>query len=290
MPLYSETFQAGGAESSATPTLVFLHGLLGNGRDWRRVIDAVSPFYSCVTVDLPGHGHSRFIQVADFAEANAQLNETLAARGIGRYVLVGYSLGARLAMYHACQSQLAMCPSDSLVADSRDGAESGDVKCHGQLAGIILEGGHFGLPESERAARWHNDQRWAKRFTQEPIEQALADWYQQPVFSSLNHDQRQSLIAKRSDNLGLAVAHMMLATSLAKQPQLLSDLMRLSVPVHYLCGEQDDKFRQLATQTALSLTVIQQAGHNAHAEQPDSVATAIRQILNQIRQVEGNDA
>ena len=46
----------------------------------------------------------------------------------------------------------------------------------------------------------------------------LEDWYQQPVFSHLNEQQRKALIEKRKANCGANIGHMLLATSLAKQP------------------------------------------------------------------------
>ncbi|MCV6069780.1 2-succinyl-6-hydroxy-2,4-cyclohexadiene-1-carboxylate synthase, partial [Escherichia coli] len=68
------------------------------------------------------------------------------------------------------------------------------------IAGAIIEGGNFGLQtESEKHGRVENDARWAMRFKTEPLERVLNDWYQQAVFSSLNHEQRQTFIAKRSD-------------------------------------------------------------------------------------------
>ena len=267
MQLYSETYGVadGGdslsPEKLAQPTLVFLHGLLGSGRDWQQVVNQLGSKYTCLTIDLPGHGHSRLLHAAGFEQTSQWLSETLAARGIKRYILVGYSLGARVAMFHACHQAVA-----SSVAS--------------QLCGLILEGGHFGLPQSERAARLENDQRWAQRFAGEPIAEVLADWYQQPVFSSLNHDQRQGLIAKRSDNLGSSIAHMLQATSLAKQPLLQSQLTGLPIPVHYLCGEKDKKFTLLATGSDLSYQVIEDAGHNVHVEQPYLFARAVDDYIS----------
>ena len=262
--LYSETYG-----TPAQPTLVFLHGLLGSGRDWQQVINQLSSKYRCLTIDLPGHGHSRFLQAdleQGFEQVSLWLSSTLAARGVERYILVGYSLGARMSMYHACR-HAADLSEPSLSAAP-------------QLCGLILEGGHFGLPQDARAARWENDQRWARRFANEPITQVLVDWYQQPVFSSLNHDQRQGLIAKRSDNLGSSIAHMLLATSLAKQPLLQPQLTGLSIPVHYLCGEKDNKFTLLAAGSDLSYQVIEDAGHNVHVEQPYLFARAVDDFIS----------
>lgn len=91
------------------PWLVFIHGLLGDGRDWEKVLPYFRG-YSCVTVDLPGHGRSNDVALASvdtegFAQLSQLLTETLLFYNINRYILVGYSLGGRTAMYHACFGQ-----------------------------------------------------------------------------------------------------------------------------------------------------------------------------------------
>ncbi|MGF1701432.1 2-succinyl-6-hydroxy-2,4-cyclohexadiene-1-carboxylate synthase [Photobacterium makurazakiensis] len=275
MLLYSETFGFRASVkqshrkscSNERPTLVFLHGLLGTGRDWRDVINLLAPNYPCLTIDLPGHGHSQLLNAKSFDDVSLWLQQTLVHRGITDYVLVGYSLGARLAMYYACQ-QHAVQPSSAATPQPI-------------LRGLVLEGGNFGLPESEREKRWENDKAWANRFASESIGDVLADWYQQPVFSSLNYDQRQSLIQKRSDNLSGAIARMLQATSLAHQPMLQAQLADLIVPIHYVCGAKDEKFKCLAEQSGLDYSVIPEAGHNVHAEQPYGFFMATKQYLLQ---------
>ncbi|WP_299013524.1 2-succinyl-6-hydroxy-2,4-cyclohexadiene-1-carboxylate synthase [uncultured Photobacterium sp.] len=262
MPLYSETYGCLPAANDGRPALVFLHGLLGSGRDWRHVVDRLSPSHYCLTIDLPGHGQSCLLSPESFESVNQLIIQTLQHRHVRSYVLIGYSMGARLAMYHACNHE----PESSA-----------------QLAGLVLEGGHFGLPDSdERAARLENDERWARRFAEQPLLQVLADWYQQPVFSTLNHDQRQGLVKKRSDNLGAGIARMLLATSLAKQPELKQQVAQLPFPVLYLCGENDNKFRCLAEDSGLDLQVIPSAGHNIHVEQPHEFGMAVTHFLDRL--------
>ncbi|WP_283392980.1 2-succinyl-6-hydroxy-2,4-cyclohexadiene-1-carboxylate synthase [Photobacterium phosphoreum] len=270
MLLYSETF--GVKANASQPTLVFLHGLLGNGRDWRYVISQLAATQQCITIDLPGHGLSAFVDAeittnafdGGFAAIHQALMATLKQRGVNDYVLIGYSMGARLAMYHAC----TLATHSTATTDSP------------RLINVLLEGGHFGLPVAERESRYQHDQRWAARFAQQPLVDVLQDWYQQPVFASLTVDQRQALVAKRSDNLGSGIAKMMLATSLAKQPQLLPQLQQLSIPIHYLCGEHDSKFCQLASACGLNITVIDNAGHNIHIEQPAAFTTALLSFID----------
>ncbi|NAW57024.1 MULTISPECIES: 2-succinyl-6-hydroxy-2,4-cyclohexadiene-1-carboxylate synthase [unclassified Vibrio] len=246
---------------SQVPVLVFLHGLLGSGEDWAACLPHLH--YSCLTVDLPGHGQSRTRICEGFDDCCAQIVATLTATlPLGTpIVMVGYSLGGRVAMY---------------------GVASGAFHAL-NLKGLLIEGGNFGLlNDDERRARWDSDQRWARRFEQEPIAQVLADWYQQAVFSSLNYEQRQILITRRSANLGGAIAGMLRATSLARQPYLLDALRRLTLPIHYICGEKDEKFSALALNSQLSFCQIAGVGHNVHQEAPHAFAQAISAQLNSI--------
>lgn len=244
----------------AQPVLVFLHGLLGSSQDWLPIIPYLKQ-YACLGIDLPGHGGSRHIAGQNF-DHTCQLIDNSLQNVIApdrKIVLIGYSLGARLAMYGVAQNKWPPL----------------------RLVGCILEGGNFGLTgDNDKQTRWKNDKAWAQRFASQPIEQVLADWYQQAVFKSLNQKQTQALIAKRTDNSGEMIAEMLQATSLAKQPYLLHTLQQLStLRVHYVCGELDSKFTRLAQSSKLFYSQIAQAGHNVHQEQPQAFAQVVQQVV-----------
>nr|WP_284676626.1 2-succinyl-6-hydroxy-2,4-cyclohexadiene-1-carboxylate synthase [Vibrio sinus] len=241
------------------PALVFLHGLLGSSEDWRVCMKKLKPFH-CVGIDLPGHGQNRFISCDNFTHCAHLIADTLSYHLIENtpIVLIGYSLGGRILMH-------------GLVSGIYDAFN---------LQMAVIEGGNFGFKtESEKKQRWAQDQRWANRFEKEKIEQVLLDWYKQPVFSSLNHEQRQNLILKRSDNLGPSVARMLTTTSLAKQEFLLDKLKQLETRVHYVCGAKDTKFSRIAQESQLSFSEIHNAGHNVHQEQPEIFSRVIRSIV-----------
>lgn len=101
---------------SAGPWLVWLHGLLGSGEDWLPVAELCGD-YPSLLVDLPGHGKSAALTTLGFADISHQLAQTLQANGIREYWLAGYSLGGRIAMYHACYGR------------------------HPGLQGLLIEGG-----------------------------------------------------------------------------------------------------------------------------------------------------
>ena len=149
------------------------------------------------------------------------------------------------------------------------------------LCGLVVEGGHPGLQSEEaRVQRRLSDGRWAARFRAEPLCEVFIDWYQQPVFSSLNAAQREALVALRSQNNVHTLAAMLEATSLAVQPDLRAQLTARTFPFYYLCGERDDKFRALAAEISVPSHVIRNAGHNAHRDNPAGVVDCLAQILH----------
>ena len=119
----------------------------------------------------------------------------------------------------------------------------------------------------------------AERFRHEPLTQVFDDWYQQPVFASLNAAQRATLVALRSRNNGEALAAMLQTSSLAEQPDLRASLRAREFSFHYLCGERDGKFRAIADELSATTHVINHAGHNAHRENPDAVVACLAQFL-----------
>ncbi|MEB7277009.1 2-succinyl-6-hydroxy-2,4-cyclohexadiene-1-carboxylate synthase [Enterobacter asburiae] len=236
------------------PWLVFLHGFSGDRREWQRVGEGLSD-YPRLYLDLPGHGGSRILGVTGFDEMSTLLTRTLLSYNILKFWLIGYSLGGRIAMFHACQQPKG-------------------------LLGVIVEGGHPGLQEADaRNARLASDRRWATRFRTEPLEKVFADWYQQPVFASLTDAQREALITLRSQNNGATLAMMLEATSLAAQPDLRAALSARDFSFDYLYGERDEKFAVLAAEVNAVRHAIPDAGHNAHRENPDAVIASLAQIL-----------
>ncbi len=245
---------------------VFLHGFLGCSRDWQACLPWLNSPHS-IQVDLPCHGSSKYCEVEDFTAACQQVQLTIVSQlkkqGLSAktpLVLIGYSLGARIAMYglsHTGFSKLS-------------------------IQGAIIEGGNFGLQQqTEIEARWQSDKMWSKRFATEGMEDVLYDWYLQGVFAGLTDAQREHLVQLRCDNLGSQVGCMMRATSLAKQPYLLPELKKVTIPLLYLCGERDTKFSQLAQSSGLDYQIVPQAGHNVHIEQPQCFAEIINQFILQ---------
>lgn len=241
--------------------VVFLHGLLGSQQDWAGITARLQTFSHIrpLTLDLCFHGESQFIHCNDFADLRAELTRTLKFLIPKQpFWLVGYSLGGRVA--------LDFC----LTQD------------HDQLLGVILEGTNIGLETAaEKQLRWQNDSYWANRFESEPLEAVLQAWYQQPVFADLSPCKRADLVTKRQTNHGAGIAAMLRATSLAKQVFYGRAIHHSSKAIHFLIGERDAKFRQLAQTYRLSHQLIDRAGHNAHLDNPTQFVERLLAIIKE---------
>ncbi|TCP12021.1 2-succinyl-6-hydroxy-2,4-cyclohexadiene-1-carboxylate synthase [Bisgaardia hudsonensis] len=242
--------------------LVFLHGLLGDKSDWKHIVAKLSPI-PCVCVDLPFHGDAQNITVSNFEETVCYISKQIQNKLSQKpYIIVGYSLGGRIALYYALQSLLPK----------------------GQLKGIVLEGANLGLTSQiEKLQRWENDMYWANRFAKDNLYSVLNDWYQQSVFSHLDMEQRENIIKKRTALLnksgGKSISLMLKATSLAKQPNFIEKVRSTLLPIYYIVGEKDHKFKNIAINNQLNHYIVEQSGHNTHQENPSKFVEILNIIL-----------
>ena len=95
---------------SGATALLYLHYWGGSARTWRPVIGALPDDYRHVAVDLRGWGDSARpdtgYRLADMAD---DVRGTIAVLGLDRYVLVGHSMGGKLAQYLASGRPAGLC-------------------------------------------------------------------------------------------------------------------------------------------------------------------------------------
>ncbi|MBF0524581.1 MAG: 2-succinyl-6-hydroxy-2,4-cyclohexadiene-1-carboxylate synthase [Deltaproteobacteria bacterium] len=246
------------------PLVLMLHGFLGSGEDWSEVIQALSPDFSCLTVDLPGHGLT-WIKSGDeaytLAGAAAGLVQLLDDLALPPMTLVGYSMGGRLALYLG------------LTYPER-------------FTGLVLESASPGLADPiERQARQERDERLAEELETRGLEEFLNHWYDQPLFESLKqHPRFADLCRRRMNNVPAELAKSLRMMGVGRQPSLWEDLDRVGLPMLVVVGERDAKFRRLAAQMvarqpAARLAVIRGSGHNVHFEKPAELAEQIKNFI-----------
>ena len=246
------------------PAVLLLHGFTGRGRNWDGVSGSrfqvsssefqVSSF-EFLAVDLIGHG------ATDAPTDPARYQMEFAAADLASLILdlttppihlVGYSMGARLALYlawrypHLCRT-------------------------------LVLESGSPGLATAaERQTRRISDEQLAGRLERDGIEPFVNDWERLPLFASqsrLPQTIRQQLRQQRLHNNPLGLANSLRGMGTGAQPSLWEQLPHIQLPVLLMAGEQDSKFVTIAQQMAsqlprATLALVPDAGHTIHLERP----------------------
>jgi 2-succinyl-6-hydroxy-2,4-cyclohexadiene-1-carboxylate synthase len=231
------------------PAVLFLPGFMQHADAWAEVADAVGERYPSA--------------VLDFATATyaARIEEIEAAAPPGA-VLVGYSMGGRLALHAAV----------------RDPARYGALVLLGVSAGIE--------DPAERAARAEADEELAAWIERNPMPQVVARWERNPVFAT----QRPSLVERqRPGRLSHEPRDLALLLRTAGQGALepmWDRLPELTMPVLALAGEYDPRYRKAAAHIAELVRVgraeeVPGAGHAAQLEAPYRTAAALADFLDE---------
>jgi len=91
-------------ENPGAPALVILHGLLGSSRNWTTVGRSLRERFDVHALDLRNHGESPHVDSMRWSELCGDLEAYLERHHLGEIVLMGHSLGGKIAMRFACQN------------------------------------------------------------------------------------------------------------------------------------------------------------------------------------------
>lgn len=123
-----------GDELEGVPTVVFLHGLFGQGRNFMTIAKGLQPELRSLLVDLPNHGRSDWTEEVDLAEMADAVAEAVQAKVAGPVHVVGHSLGGKVAMLFALRHPELV--ARLVVVDIAPG-RSRDVSQFEQLLGAL---------------------------------------------------------------------------------------------------------------------------------------------------------
>ena len=318
----------GGALSAP---IVLVHGFAQQASIWDKAALSLSHAgVECFAFELAGHGESARPTVGDAPGREAfdlrfQARALLAfcgtvARDAGvAPVLVGYSMGGRVALQTAClaaddlrdggelnrislRSSAAFAPCNRARRLDVAGACQRDVTANAArmsaavpFSALVLESAGLGPADAaSRGALRERNFAWAARVRDEGVSAFMDWWAGLPLFESqhnLTNDQRERLRAGRlaNDTESLALsferagAHAM--PSQGESIRALCELAAKGIPVSYLTGELDAKYCKVASilqaesQGAVSCRIVPAAGHSIHLEQPEVFASILKEVV-----------
>jgi 2-succinyl-6-hydroxy-2,4-cyclohexadiene-1-carboxylate synthase len=240
------------------PPLVLLHGFTQTGRLWGGFGERLAESFTLVAVDLPGHGGSGDVRADLTASARLVGESVREAVGAGPHALVGYSLGARVALHVLIQSELPV--SQAVVIGVTAGIEN----------------------EAARTARRRADEAVADDLEASgDLDGFLDSWLHGPLFERLGED-ADPAERKRNTPAGLASSLRLCGTG-TQQP-LWDRLPSLESAVLALAGTDDARFASNAMRVAQLVphavaSLVPGGGHAVHLAQPDHVARLVRHWL-----------
>ena len=300
------------AHGASTVPIVLVHGFAQQASTWddtaRLLADAGA---ECFGFELAGHGAGACsaggdpTERPDFFDLCFQARALLAfcravARDAGAApVLVGYSMGGRVALQAACLAADDLRGGGELdrtaLRSSAAFAPRGRDRRLDAIAALILESAGLGpVDDAAREALRERNLAWAARVRDEGVSAFMDWWAGLPLFESqrnLDDDQRERLRAGRlandAESLALSFERAGAHVMPPKQETIraLCELAAKGIPVSYLAGELDAKYCKVAStlqaesQGAISCRIVPSAGHNIHLEQPEAFGAILEEVV-----------
>jgi 2-succinyl-6-hydroxy-2,4-cyclohexadiene-1-carboxylate synthase len=179
-----------------------------------------------------------------------------------RGVLVGYSMGARMALHVA------------LVAP-------------GNVTALVLVSGTPGIEdEAERVVRRTADDTLADRIEEIGSARFVDEWLANPMFAGLPEEHAQR--SARAANPAAGLAGSLRSAGTGTQDNLWPRLGEITCPVLVVTGMLDAKFavigeRMAAALPRADLRCIAGAGHTVHLEKVDDFCSALSDWFSTLR-------
>ncbi|HXZ04944.1 MAG TPA: 2-succinyl-6-hydroxy-2,4-cyclohexadiene-1-carboxylate synthase [Ktedonobacteraceae bacterium] len=253
-----------GETSNRAQTLVLLHGFTGSAASWGQHLDTLAEYgLHIIAIDLPGHGQSDAPKDPACYSIERHQHDILAVLQAmevheGQSILLGYSMGGRIALYTAFS---------------------------GFFRALILESASPGIENiEEREERRRSDEAIATSIEREGVPAFVERWERLPLFVSqqtLPSEIKEALHAQRLQNKATGLAQSLRGIGTGVQPSLYAQLPTLHIPVLLIAGALDIKFTKIAQRMAqllpqAQLHIVPTAGHTVHLEQPHIFTTLVK--------------
>lgn len=191
------------------------------------------------------------------------LNQLIFQLGLKKYSIAGYSMGGRIALAYA-------------------------LAYPGEIDTLILESASYGECGFEnRLKRRRDDSNLAKNIRENGIIWFNQYWSSLSIFASqrkLPKTITDEISNRRLSNVPHALSNTLLCTGQGIFPCLKNQIAGLPMPILYISGEFDEKYRQTGSEfeklnTNVKHVIIAGCGHNTHIENPGAFEKILKQFL-----------
>ena len=252
------------------PRLVFLHGLMGAGANWRKITHFLKDDYEILIYDQRGHGRSFHPQEAlyrpqDYAD---DLLQILQALGWEQIHLVGHSMGGRNAMNFAFRFPERV---NKLVIEDIGPSKNTDAIAKNEHLLSLVPVPFKNKLEAREFFRGEFQRRHGKG--------ALSDVLAMYFYTNIaENDQGEASWRFSLEGVKQSVVE-------GRQQERWEEWENLRGPVLLVRGENSEELlepeyeKMLSSNSNVEGVVISQAGHWVHSDQPQKFGEVLRTFL-----------
>jgi 2-succinyl-6-hydroxy-2,4-cyclohexadiene-1-carboxylate synthase len=247
--------------------MLALHGFTGGGGDFAPLAEAM-PEFVWHTPDLPGHAPDLSAPGAptddcDLDSSVRYLDGLMAAEPAGPKILLGYSLGGRLALRYALARPQ-------------------------YFAALVLVGTSPGPSDArERATRRNEEKKLVRKIFAKGVPAFLEEWQSRPLIATqqrLPDAWRAAMQQRRRRLRAEGLAKSLWCFGQGTLEPVWERLPELRLTVLLCAGEEDKKYVAIAAemknrQPNFETLIVPGAGHLAHLENRDAFAAGLREFL-----------
>ncbi|MCB9026944.1 MAG: alpha/beta hydrolase [Bdellovibrionaceae bacterium] len=255
--------------SASAPKLVFLHGLLGSGANWRKITPSFVGDFEILLLDQRGHGRSFQPAFGYNPEDYAQdLNNILQELGWSKVNLVGHSMGGRNALVFADlypEKVRKLVIED--IGPNKNTESSDKIK---KLINLVP------VPFANRnEARDFFHSEFLELIQNQPHPELLSQYF----YSNISENAQKQLDWRFSKPGVFATLDE------GRIKERWSELERLNVPTLVIRGEKSDELspdvfnRMMACNSWVQGVEIEDCGHWVHSEKPKEFIELVSKFL-----------
>ncbi|NJL15598.1 MAG: alpha/beta fold hydrolase [Microscillaceae bacterium] len=244
------------------PVIVILHGLFGNSDNWMAIARKLESRFQVYVPDQRNHGQSPWAETWNYEVMSQDLHEFLEAQQLSEVILVGHSMGGKVAMWYAGQYAAEQRLRQLLIVDI---APRAYPVHHDHILDALLR-----LPLAQLRSRREADEALAQYLPEADTRQFL--------LKNLQRNAQNQFYWQ----VNLEVIHQNIEIVGAPFPAN----WQVGVPTLFMKGalsqyiQEKDQAEIEVRFPQATLVSIPQAGHWVHAEQPEAFLQTLLQAID----------